>query len=150
MRRLASVLGGALLAASAVIISGGAPAQASCPAGHGTAPTTVAKTYTVGAGGQTFYVDDRDFDDTDDSDGQAGGIWIYQEANGLGGLQRGGSQWVVAAIPVTLPYVAPTPVYTPAVGPAPSKGTTLFPTGFGGGSVADAAGEHDDCIEYDG
>ena len=147
MRRLASLLGGTVLAAtSAVIISGGTPANAACPAGNGTAPTTASKVYPVAAPtGQTFYLDDRDFDDTDDADGQAGGFWVYEEANGIPDLQRGGTQWYWASVPVTLPYIGPTPVFTPEVGPVPSRGTTLFPSGFGGGSIAEEAGGVDDC-----
>jgi hypothetical protein len=108
----------------------------------GTAPGTVAKTYAVGAGGQTIYVDDRDYADADD-DGVAGGIWVYLESNHVAGLQRGGDQAAVGKIPGTVPYIPPTFVGVPGS----VVGVTLFPSGFGGGSISQAAGGHDPCTD---
>ena len=108
----------------------------------GSAPGTVAKAYAVSAGGQTIYVDDRDYADLD-NDGVAGGIWIYYESNRVAGLQRGGDQVALGMIPGTVPYIPPTFVGVPGTG----IGVTLFPSGFGGGSVASAAGAHDGCVE---
>lgn len=38
----------------------------------------------------TFYIDDREWEDVD-MDGNAEGIWIYQESNNVPGLQTGGT-----------------------------------------------------------
>lgn len=151
MRRLASLLGVAVMAATAVVIVGGSPASAACPAGNGTIPTTAAKAYsTPSVGGKMFYIDDRDWTDTDDSDGHAGGFWIYEESNGFAGLQRGGDQWVLASDPVNkiaVPYFEERKVTIPGAGPVPPTERTLFRGGFGGGNLAQSTGFHDDCVD---
>lgn len=51
--------------------------------------------HTIGTGGNdtTFYVDDRDY-------ATGNGIWVYQEANFTGGLQRGGSAQLLESLGV--------------------------------------------------
>jgi len=147
MRRLACLLGVAVLGASAVVITGGAPASASCPKGNGSIPTQPAKTTVIPAGPKTFYLDDRDYLDDDDEDGYAGGIWLYEESNGYGGLQRGGTQWILRDAPVTLPLVEVPVIPFPGAGPLPKRDYDLFPNGIGGGSLANngVLGFEDDC-----
>lgn len=140
MRRLTPLV---LLASAAAALLTASPATAQCEF-DGSVPGTAAKTYVISAGGQTIYVDDRDYADLDE-DGTAGGIWLYLESNHIAGLQRGGSQVVLAMIPGTVPYVGPVTVTLPGVGPVPPRTITLLPAGFGGGSVADTLGETDPC-----
>lgn len=135
--------GAAVLMAAGLMLAGTAAAQCEF---DGSVPGTAAHTYSVSVGGQTFYVDDRDYADADE-DGTAGGIWLYYESNGIAGLQRGGSQVVLDKVPVMMPYVGPVTVTLPGAGPVPPHTITLFANGFGGGSVADAAGETDPCLE---
>ncbi|HEV7887149.1 MAG TPA: hypothetical protein VGO92_06285, partial [Acidimicrobiales bacterium] len=114
----------------------------------------------VSAQGKTFYLDDRDFDDTADdagdpalsatplgsqSDGYTGGTWVYEETGLHTGLQVGATQWVEGSVPGTLPYVPPQKVSVPGAGPVPPRSQTLFPSGIGGGSVADTTGGKDPC-----
>ena len=81
----------------------------------------------VGTGGSTpfttVYVDDRDFADIDD-DGNAGGLWIYMETNGVAGLQRGG-YGLVARPEWPAPDIPPTQVLPPNPG-----GLPVLPYGF--------------------
>lgn len=121
-------------AISMVAVANAAPAGA-CSRTDGSVPGTSASAITVSAGPATFYVDDRDYADLD-NDGEAGGIWIYEESNGLSGLQRGGSgAWWEEHVPGTceLP-LGPTPVLEPDPNrPVLPNGIVLFPHGFGGG-----------------
>jgi hypothetical protein len=137
MRKLASLVGAALLAPVVVIAAGSQVAQAQCPGNDGTIPGTPDRVTAVGP----IYIDDRDFADLDEDD-DAGGLWIYLESNNVAGLQRGGDQAAFATLAgagvnPNIPYVGPTPV-----GPL-----TLFPNGFGGGSLSETAGSHDDCVQ---
>jgi hypothetical protein len=144
MRKLASLVGAALLAPIVIVAVGSNVAQAQCPGNDGTVPGTPARVTAVGP----IYVDDRDFADADD-DGDAGGLWLYLESNNQAGLQRGGDQvWfaVIAGVAnPNLPYIPPTQVVPP--NPATPNGLTLFPSGFGGGSLSETAGGHDDCVQ---
>lgn len=47
----------------------------------------------ISAGGQTFYIEDRQFVANDA--GTQDGTWVYQESNGVAGLQRGGASQIV-------------------------------------------------------
>lgn len=147
-------LGIATIATVATVAFGASPALAGCPSGSGTVPGSPSKVTTVSAGGTTIYVDDRDYTDTgvgpDVEDGGNGGIWLYLESGKKVGLQRGGNQvpFVVLkskGVDPSLPYIKP--VVTPLPHPTkPGEKLTLFPAGFGGGSIAQTAGSHDDCV----
>ncbi|HEX9682200.1 MAG TPA: hypothetical protein VGA13_03905 [Acidimicrobiales bacterium] len=139
MRKLTSLAALAVLAPTAAIVATSGTAHAQCPENDGTIPGTGAKAYEAGP----FYIDDRDVLDLDDDD-DAGGLWIYMESNDVPDLQRGGDQIIFTMIADTgvdpeVPPVEP-------IQPVPD-GPTLFPNGFGGGSLADEAGSHDDCDE---
>ena len=150
MRRLSAALGTLLLAGGLAAVAGISPAQAACPAGDGTLPNSGSKVTRVGTGGSTqyttIYVDDRDFLDLDD-DNNSGGLWLYIESNSAAGLQRGGDQVVFNFVNPNVPRINPIPVLPPRPGGLPvfPNGLTLLPNGFGGGSLSEAAGFHDDC-----
>ena len=105
----------------------------------GTIPGTSSSVTTVETPAATFYIDDRDALDLDD-DGEAESVWIYQESNGVEGLQRGGeAPWFVhvqsaratARDALTL-HVDPIPVAVPDPDDpdGPPRTVTLFPYGF--------------------
>ena len=130
---------GTRVAASTVVmafLAVQAHAAGACSRTDGTVPGSSATVIEVPAGVTTFYVDDRDYPDLD-NDGEAGGIWIYEESNGESGLQRGGSgAWWEEHMPGTceLP-LGPTPVLEPDPNrPVLPNGIVLFPHGFGGGA----------------
>ena len=64
----------------------------------GSIPGTDAAVHVISVGGQTIYIEDRDYLDAD-ADGVHGSVWIYYESNRVRGLQRGGSQVVLGALP---------------------------------------------------
>lgn len=150
MRRMLSGLGVMLLAGGLTAVAGISPANAACPAGDGSLPNSSSKVTRVGTGGSTqyttIYVDDRDYPDLDD-DNNAGGIWLYIESNNAAGLQRGGDHVAFTFVNPNVPRIEPIPVLPPRPGGAPvfPNGFTLLPNGFGGGSLSEAAGFHDDC-----
>lgn len=130
MTRAGFVLSAALLASLVAT----APASASCPTGDGTVPGRSASVTTVGTGDATpygtIYVDDRDWLDLDE-DGDAQGLWIYVEANGTAGLQRGGGHVAAGVVP-DVPRVDPIRVPpNPGGLPILPNGLTLFPCGLG-------------------
>ena len=134
-RKLATAFGVAALAATTLAVTA-SPASAECIS-DGTIPGAAGGAIAIGSGnGTRFYVDDRDFFDLDE-DGKSQGIWVYQEANNTGNLERGGANFLIGQIPGQVPRV--NPIVTPVV--------TLFPDGWGGGSVADAAGAVDPCVQ---
>ena len=92
MRRITKLM--ACTALFAIFTLSATPASADCDDSDGSVPGTSGSVMAVTAGPSTFYVDDRDWFDLDD-DGQAGGIWIYEESNGQDGLQRGGMNWAL-------------------------------------------------------
>jgi hypothetical protein len=149
MRRLSAVLAGAALASSGLIMLSSAPSAfaTDCGATGGTVPGTPAQVITVDASpAGIFYIDDRDFADAD-GDGVSQGLWTYMESNGVGGLQNGGEEVALAALPVPVPHVDPVSVD----GPDPvGHVITLFPNGLGGGDLAQAAGEADTCNDPSG
>ena len=134
-RKLATAFGAAAVAVSTLAV-GTTPASAECIS-DGTIPGAAGGAIAIGSGnGTRFYIDDRDFADLDE-DGKSQGIWVYQEANNTGNLERGGAQWIEAMIPGQVPRV--NPIVTPVV--------TLFPDGWGGGSVSEATGGVDPCVQ---
>ena len=148
MRRMLSGLGVMLLAGGLTAVAGITPAHAQCPAGDGTVPGSGSTVTAVGLKDSTtfgtIYIDDRDFADADD-DGNAGGLWVYIENNNTRGLQRGGDNVAFSFVNPNVPLIPAVPVLPPRPGGAP-----VFPNGlsvgpFGGGSLAEAAGGHDDC-----
>jgi len=70
------------------------------------------------------------------------------ESNGVGGLQNGGEEVLLSGLPVTVPHLDPIVVDVPT--DPPTHVITLFPDGFGGGSLAAAAGEADTCNDPSG
>lgn len=136
------------LAASAAVVTvafGSTPAQAQCPGNDGSLPGSGPRVVPVGP----FYVDDRDYPDLDD-DNDSGGIWIYMESGKKAGLQRGGDQIFFVllknnGVNPTIPRV--NPIVLPVNKPTDGKPVTLFPNGIGGGSLAEEAGAHDDCLQ---
>ena len=150
MRRLSTVLGGLLLAGGLISIAGISPASAQCPAGDGSIPDSGSTVTPIGTGDSTkyttIYVDDRDYPDLDE-DNNSGGIWLYIETNEVAGLQRGGDMLPFTFVNPNAPRVEPVPILPANPGGAPvfPNGFTLFPDGFGGGSLSEAAGAHDDC-----
>jgi len=149
MRRIAATLAGAALASSGLIILASAPTAfaTDCGATGGTVPGTPAQTLVVDASpAGIFYIDDRDFADAD-GDGVSQGLWLYMESNGNTGLQAGGEETALKALPVSVPHLDPVSVD----GPDPvGHVITLFPSGFGGGDLAQAAGEADTCSDPSG
>jgi hypothetical protein len=144
MRRLVSGLG-ALLLAGGLAVAGGSPAHAACPGATGTVPGSGPTVTPVGLGDGTqygtIYIDDRDYVNQ-------GEIWGYIETNTVADLQRGGDQLIFTfGVNPGVPAVPPTQVLPPNPGGAPvlPNGLTLFPKGLGGGSLAEAVGEHDSC-----
>jgi hypothetical protein len=138
-----------MLLAGGLVVAGGSPASAACPAGDGTIPGSGSTVTPVGTGDgtqyTTIYVDDRDFADAD-GDGVSGGLWTYIETNSVAELQRGGDQLIFDFVNPQIPRVDPIVVLPPdASRPVRPEGLTLLPNGLGGGSLAEAAGEHDDC-----
>ena len=125
---------GASVIAIAFVMLSADPASA-CSRTDGSVPGSDASTVTVAAADKAFYVDDRDYADLDD-DGEAGGVWIYEESNGEPGLQRGGYTWWQDATQTTCGiYVEPIQVLPPdGSRPVLPNGLTLFPNGFGGGT----------------
>lgn len=126
-------------------IVGVVPAAAydeSCPRGDGTVPGTSSSVTRVGTGDATpyttIYVDDREFTDLDGDD-DAAGLWIYLESNGIAGLQRGARVHFIEEFIPRIPRVEPIPILPPNPGGLPvlPRGLTLFPNGFGGGSVSE-------------
>lgn len=100
-------------------------------------------------GSPVLYLDDRDLLDLDE-DAIAGGLWIYRQSNGVGGLQRGGDTPVFTIVNPDVPFVSPIPIFSPNPGGLPifpNNGLTLFPEGFGGGSASETAWQHDDCFQ---
>jgi len=150
MRRMLSGLGVMLLAGGLTTVAGFTPAHADCPAGDGTVPGSASSVTAIGTKDSTqyttIYIDDRDFQDLDE-DNVAGGLWGYLESNTYRGLQRGGDQIVFTFVNPNVPRVEPISVLPPNPGGLPvfPTGLTLLPNGLGGGSLAEAAGEHDDC-----
>jgi hypothetical protein len=148
MRRLSAVLAGAALASSGLVMLTSAPTAfaSECGATGGTVPGTPAQATTVDLSPVAiFYIDDRDFADAD-GDGVSQGIWIYMESNGQPGLQNGGAD-PSGNIPVDVPHVDPLSID----GPDPvGHVITLFPNGFGGGSLAEALGGVDPCNDISG
>ena len=150
MRKLLSGLGVMLLAGGLTAVAGLTPAHAQCPAGDGSIPDSGSTVTPIGTGDSTkyttIYVDDRDYPDLDE-DNNAGGIWLYIESNDVAGLQRGGDQLPFTFVNPNAPRVEPVPILPANPGGAPvlPNGFTLFPDGFGGGSLSEAAGSHDDC-----
>jgi hypothetical protein len=150
MARLSAGLAGALMATGGLVLVGTAAPTAfatECGATGGTVPGTPAQAVTVDASpAAIFYIDDRDFADAD-GDGVSQGLWTYMESNGAGGLQVGGEQVVLSQLPVAVPHVDPVSVD----GPDPvGHVITLFPSGLGGGNLAQAAGEADTCNDPSG
>lgn len=135
------------------------PALAAC-ATQGTLPGSAASTTAVGVDPtrskpyQTIYIDDRDYLGLNGPN--SGGIWFYAESNNTSNLQRGGDEVVFKTLAAngvnpTVPYVPPQQVIPPDPNrPALKNGLTLFPSGLGGGSLAQLAGEHDPCTEFGG
>ena len=156
MRRLSAAIGTLLLAGGLAAVAGITPAHAACPAGDGSLPNSGSKVTRVGTGGATqyttIYIDDRDVLDLDE-DNNTGGLWLYIESNSTAGLQRGGDQVAFTFVNPNVPRVNPITV-VPAGGgvglPAPAKDVVLFPNGFGGGSLSEAIGLHDDCKTDEG
>jgi hypothetical protein len=150
MRRLSAALAGAALASSGLIMLSHAPAAfaTNCGATGGTVPGTPAQTITVDASpAGIFYIDDRDYADAD-GDGVSQGLWTYMESNSIGGLQNGGEQVVLAMLPVPVPHADPVSIDVPT--DPPTHVITLFPDGFGGGDLAQAAGEAEVCTDPGG
>jgi len=151
MRRLSAGIAGAALISSgfALLVATSPSALATdCGATGGTVPGTPAQVQTVDLSpAGIFYIDDRDFADAD-GDGVSQGLWFYQESNGVGGLQNGGEQFVLSQLPIAVPHADPVSVDVPT--DPPTHVITLFPDGFGGGDVAQAAGEADPCNDPSG
>jgi len=149
MRRLSAILAGAALASSGLIMLSTTPSAfaTDCGATGGTIPGTPAQTITVDLSpAAIIYIDDRDYADAD-GDGVSQGLWIYLESNGQPGLQNGGEHAVLSQLPVSVPHIDPISVD----GPDPvGHVITLFPSGFGGGDLAQAAGEADPCSDPSG
>jgi hypothetical protein len=142
-------MAGAALASSSVIMLSATPAAfaTNCGATSGTVPGTPAQVTTIDLSpAAIFYIDDRDFADAD-GDGVAQGIWIYMESNGVSGLQEGGAD-PTGNVPVGVPFVDPISIDVPT--DPPSHVITLFPDGFGGGSLAEALGGVDTCTDPSG
>jgi hypothetical protein len=150
MRRLSAVLAGAALASSGLIMLSHVPAAfaTNCGATGGTVLGTPAQTITVDLSpAAILYIDDRDYADAD-GDGVNQGTWIYMESNNQPGLQNGGEHVVLSQLPVSVPHLDPIVVDVPT--DPPTHVITLFPDGFGGGDVAQAAGEADPCNDPSG
>lgn len=94
------------LAASAAAVAGTfamtAPANAA-PAECGSEGNPALGIVPVSAGGKTFYIDDRNF-------ALGNGLWIYEESNGKGGLQRNAGDG--SAAPVVGKTLSDNPVAT--------------------------------------
>lgn len=154
MRRITVLLTAAVVSSGLVMLAGFGTANAQCPGNDGTLPGSSNSVIVLGqddgTNGQTVFVDDRDFLDIDD-DGDAGGLWLYLEDNSTSGLTRGGDQVIFRVANPDVPFVAPIPVLPPDPNrPVRPEGLTLFPSGIGGGSLAEAIGSHDDCKEFGG
>lgn len=147
MRKLLATAAAAALATVTVGVLAAAPASAehTCPGNDGTLPGEPARVTRVGP----FYVDDRDYPNLDE-DTDSGGIWLYYESGVRTNLQRGGDQIIFTVVQDA--GVNPrVPLVRKIEGPKhPTTGApiiTLFPNDFGGGSISQAVGSHDDCIE---
>jgi hypothetical protein len=117
----------------------------------GSIPNSPRHVYTVSAGGQTLYIDDREYFDWDDDWGTPGdnqGIWIYLESNHMPGLQTGGPQVVLAPLPPPPPIITITPIVIPADPNRPvHPGEIRLFNGYSPGqSWAQSLGEYDECF----
>ncbi|MGQ0434039.1 MAG: hypothetical protein ACT452_16735 [Microthrixaceae bacterium] len=144
MRKFLATAAAAVLA---TVVLGAAPASADhmCPNNDGSLPNAPARSTKVGP----VYVDDRDYPDLDE-DNDSGGIWLYYESGVKPNLQRGGDQ-IIFTVVQDAGVNPKVPVVKKIEGPkSPTTGQpiiTLFPNDFGGGSISQTVGSHDDCFE---